>query len=366
MSSLIVEVCVIEEITPHPNADRLERIRVKNWWCISSIGQYKVGDKVVYVPPDAILPEELGERWGISKYCSPLPKEMNGDRPSGLRVRAARFRGEPSFGTIQQLDDPNWEVGRNVIDHYGIKKFEPPVKIYDGDMAPDVPSFHMYTEIENIGNFPNIFQVEEEVVVDEKIHGTNCRIGIVPHPREDTGEIVATFMAGSHEVRRKHYDDKGNPSLYWLPFKDNLQRLLEELYGLNGRQPVIVFGEIFGAGVQDMHYGQKGKSFRAFDISIGGKYMDYDDKIAILEKYGIETVPFLYRGAFSMEMMSMIVDGPTKVCDASDIKEVFKGREGIVIRPVKERFDPEVGRVILKYISVDYHGRKNSDKTEGH
>jgi RNA ligase (TIGR02306 family) len=365
VSSLIVEVCVVEEIAPHPNADRLERVRVKNWWCISSIGQYKVGDKVVYVPPDAVLPEELANRWGISKYCSLLPKEMNGDRPSGLRVRATRFRGEPSFGTIQQLDDPSWEVGRNVLEYYGIKKFEPPVKILEGDIAPNVPLFHAYTDIENIGNFPTVFKEGEEVIVDEKIHGSNCRLGLIPHPREDNGEIVPTFMAGSHSTRRLHYDDKGRPSLYWSPFTENIEELLIDLYQDN-QQPIIVFGEIFGAGVQDMQYGQKGKSFRAFDISVGGKYMSYNDKIKVLEKHKIASVPYLYRGPFSMKKMNDLVDGPTMVCNPEDIRESFKGREGIVIRPLEERFDPEIGRVILKHISVDYHERKNSGKTEGH
>ena len=86
MSSLIVEVCSVKEIATHPNADRLERIRVKNWWCIGSKGHYKVGDKAVYLPPDSIIPEALAERWGIAKYCSPLARGIDGQRPDGLRL----------------------------------------------------------------------------------------------------------------------------------------------------------------------------------------------------------------------------------------------------------------------------------------
>jgi RNA ligase (TIGR02306 family) len=282
-----------------------------------------------------------------------------------LRVRAVRFRGEPSFGTLQQLEDPSWEVGKNVIDHFGITKFDPPPKVIGGDMAPDVPEFHAYTSIENIGNFPNVFKEGEEVIVDEKIHGTNCRIGVVMHPR-DNGELVPTFMAGSHNTRRKRYDDKDKMSLYWTPFNKDVENLLLKLFKDHDKQPVIIFGEIFGQGVQDMKYGQKGRSFRVFDISIGGKYMDYEDKMSILGKHRIKMVPYLYRGPFSMKKMSELVDGPTMVCSAEDIQEPFKGREGIVIRPMKERFDSEIGRTILKYVSVDYHERKNKDKTEDH
>ena len=45
----------------------------------------------------------------------------------------------------------------------------------------------------------------------------------------------------------------------------------------------------------------------------------------------------------------------------------FKGREGMVIRPVKERHSeklPQFGRVVLKSISVDYYERKGG--TEFH
>ena len=42
----------------------------------------------------------------------------------------------------------------------------------------------------------------------------------------------------------------------------------------DAQSSVIVFGEIFGPGIQDMHYGQKGLAYRIFDISVDGKYLD--------------------------------------------------------------------------------------------
>jgi RNA ligase (TIGR02306 family) len=373
MSTLIVDVCAVEEIAPHPDADRIERVRVKNWWCIAGKGQYKVGDKVVYVPPDSVLTEELATRWGIAKYCSQLGKDISGDRPPGLRVRAARFRGVSSFGTIQDLDDPNWEIGRDVREHYGITKYEPPVKASDGDTAPPHESFHAYTGIEALGNFPGVLQDGEEVVVTEKLHGTNCRVGWVFTGKNDHDEEVWEFMAGSHANRRKEFNDKGVRSMYWLPFKEDgqddkvRQLLMRVMLKEDAKAAVIVFGEILGAGVQDMQYGQKGKIFRAFDISVDGRYLDADKLKEYAEFCEVELVPELYRGPYSLAKMDELVDGPTTVCAATDIKEPFKGREGIVIRPVKERFDPILGgRAILKYISVDYHDRKNKDRSEDH
>lgn len=359
MSSLIVEVCEVAEIAVHPNADRIERVRVKNWWCIAGKGHYKLGDKCVYVPPDAVLPKELAERWGIAKFCAPL-------KEGGFRVRAAKFRGERSYGTIQDLDDTTWPVGMDLREHYQITKWEPPPKLWMGDAAPEVEAFHKYTDIEAYGNFPNVFKEGEEVVMDEKIHGTNCRVGLIPV--EDGGMIADVFMGGSHSVRRKQFDNKGNESLYWMPLKIKaVMDLLLYCYAESKGQPVVLFGEIYGPGVQDMHYGLEAKGFRAFDLSVGGRYLDYDAKVALWDKFGVEKVPVIYRGPFSPKVCEELVDGPTTVCEASAIKEPFKGREGIVIRPVKERFDTSLsGRAILKYVSVDYHERKNKDKSEDH
>jgi len=380
MSSLIVEVCAVEEVAPHSNADRLERVRVKGWWCIAPIGQLHVGDKCVYIPPDAVLSEELADRWGISKYCGELAKLPNGERPPGKRVRACRFRGESSFGTLQPLDDPTWEVGRDVREHFGITKYEPPIKSNEGDSAPEIPEFHRYTGIENLANFPTIFSEGEEVVVTEKIHGTNCRIGLAFIPDRD-GHRAWAFVAGSHSIRRYEYSQsesgKRHRSRYWFPLPEGedkydspLANLIEDvLFNEKAESSVIVFGEIFGAGVQDMQYGQKGMSFRIFDISVDGKYIDPDSLLKYCERFEVETVPALYRGPFSLAKMDELVDGPTTICDPSEIKEPFKGREGIVIRPVNERYNFDLGgdgRVILKYISADYHERRNKNCTEDH
>ncbi len=362
MSSLIVDVCTIDEIQPHGNADRLERVRAKGWWCIASKGHYKVGDKVVYFPPDSIVPKALAVRWGVAKYCTPIPNE-----PEKLRIRASRFRGVASFGMVQDLDDPNWDVGVNLVDHFGVTKYEPPLKASDGDAAAPIAAFHAYTNIEHLGNFPDVFKAGEEVTITEKIHGTNCRIGLVMIPGED-GLPRWEVVAGSHAVRRKEIDANDKPSRYWWPVNANVKALLHMLKDLRGAtHGVILFGEIFGAGVQDMKYGQSSLAFRVFDIAIDGQYLDSHEVTAFVKARDIEYVPVLYRGPYSLTIANQFVDGPTTICAADQIRESFKGREGIVIRPAKERFDPIMGgRAILKYISADYHDRRNENETEDH
>src|ERR1700760_222447 len=144
MSSLIVEISKIEKIFPHPNAERLELAHVKGWQCVVPKGRYGAGDLVTYVPPDCVLPEALSDRLGITKYLS-----------KG-RVRCARLRGEPSFGVIIDLENPDWTVGQDVAGFYGITKYVPPIRAQVGDAEPPHPLFVSYTEIENMRNFPAV------------------------------------------------------------------------------------------------------------------------------------------------------------------------------------------------------------------
>lgn len=359
MSTLVVEVCEVKAVYPHPNADAIEFITVKGWPVIvqKALG-LKVGDRVVYFPPDSVMTPELAERLGITKYLAPLPAEIDGTRKPGLRVRAARLRGEASYGTIDHHVDPDWEVGRDVKDDYGVTKFEPPIRPSDGDSLPSVAAFHGYTDIENIRNFPGVLRPGEEVVITEKLHGKNCRLGLI-RTSDAAGECFE-FMAGSNDVRRKEVDAKGRPSDYWRPMTDNVRDLLRHLSG--GERSAILFGELYGSGVQDMAYGldNGAKGFRAFDIAVDGKYLDYDEKVETLERFHVEMVPHLYRGPFAWEVVEVHTFGPTTLCP-TELAGRFKGREGCVVTPLKERYDADLGgngRVILKSISADYLARK--------
>src|ERR1700694_2821078 len=102
MSSLIIEVCRVDKVEPHPNADRMCICTVKGWRVCAGRSpetgrcQFEAGDKCVYVPPDSVLPPALSDRLHVTKYLSALAGNANGVRPPGGRVRVARLRGEPS------------------------------------------------------------------------------------------------------------------------------------------------------------------------------------------------------------------------------------------------------------------------------
>jgi RNA ligase (TIGR02306 family) len=380
MSSLIVQVCRVDDVQEHPNADRMAIATVKGWkTCIrkdpeTGRTQFEVGDKCVYFPPDSVMPPPLVERLGVANLLATLP----GGAPGG-RVKSKRLRGYRSEGLIMGIDsckgdNPDWEIGTDVKDHYGVTKWEPPLTATDGDAERPHSRFHAYTDIERIQNFPGVIKDGEEVVFTEKLHGKNCRIGLILDTN-DEGEAERVWMAGSHGVRRKEFDAKGRKSDFWevrtcgmIALCDELSRTeVDEQY-----RSVILFGEIIGSGIQDMAYGLTNgqKTFRLFDIAVDRKYLDFDRKVKLCQKYAVEMVPVLYRGPFSEAVLEQYTSGPTTMCPP-DKAGKFKGREGVVVTPVVERDDDPTmmasstnGRVILKSISVDYEDRKGG--TDGH
>ena len=329
MSTLIVEVCRIENVSAHGNADALELAQIKGWQCVIPKGQDAAGDLVTYIPIDAVIPIEHSDRWGFTKYLS------NG------RVRCAKLRGEPSFGVIVSLENTDWTEGEDVKDFYGITKYTPPLKISAGDAAPSHPLFPEYTDVENLRNFPSVLTGGEDVVVTEKLHGTSCRIGLIE------GEL----MAGSMSVRRVRPESLAD-SIYWQPLETHgVQPLLEHL-GQTARQ-VILYGEVFGSKIQNLNYGLVGTlGFRAFDLLVDGKYLSADAFFGACAEFGVETVPVLYRGPYDLGTIKVLSEGPTTL-GADHI------REGVVVKPAAERTDPKVGRVCLKYIGDPYLFAKN-------
>lgn len=330
MSSLLVTIREIKDIQPHPYADKLELVTIDGWTIVSQKDLHKKGDTVIYVPPDSILPLELSERLGVTKYLSKQ------------RVKSVKLRGIISCGLIIK-NEGNWPLGHDLSSYYGIAKYEPPEPDEENIKEPE--GFDRYTDIENWNNYPNVFKNNEEVVITEKIHGTNFRCGLINN----------NFYVGSHHCT-KAYNEK---NLYWqIAIKHDLENKIKNNFDPDFNW--MFYGEIFGK-VQDLKYGLNNNcELRLFDISQSGEYLNtYDNLNYILEASKIlevPAVPILYQGPYSIDLIDTLCQG-----------QAFQGnhiREGIVIKPVVERLDPTIGRVILKKINPEYLVRK--DGTEYH
>jgi hypothetical protein len=123
---------------------------------------------------------------------------------------------------------------------------------------------------------------------------------------------------------------------------------------------LVFFGEVAGQ-VKGFRYDSKvveGRLepvlyfFDIWDIK-SQKYLDYDDRLAILRELGLPSAPELYRGPWL---------GKEKMYPYAEGKTTTKGghvREGFVLVPVKERFEPKLGgRMQIKLVGEGYNLQK--------
>jgi ATP-dependent RNA circularization protein (DNA/RNA ligase family) len=125
--------------------------------------------------------------------------------------------------------------------------------------------------------------------------------------------------------------------------KANLEQKLSQ------RPGIVLFGEVFGK-VQDLKYDRE-LDFAAFDAYSmkENRYLDFQEFAYLCIELGIKMAPILYRGPWKPELAELR-NGKSELANHL--------REGFVIRPTIEKWDLEIGRLILKYVGEDYLERK--------
>jgi RNA ligase (TIGR02306 family) len=359
MSDIRVTIETIDSIHAHPNADRLEIAHILGTQTIVPKGEFQPGQRVVFFPPDILLPPDVSTDLGVQKYLKhALWEDADGICKCQCRVAACRLRGIPSYGFVTPVPElppfPCFET--DLTDYYRARKYEPPVKLtMSGDAMAEPVNFPRYTDIQHYYRYADVIVPGTPVRVTEKTHGTNCRLGCI------NIDGLMGFVCGSHRTAQKERDANGRPSLYWEPLNSDpkVQTALQQLGAIGD---TIIYCEIFGPGIQDMDYGvRQGKiGFRVFDISINGRYLNWGDLHTYCVGFGLQLVPTIFVGPFDPEKVQEWTNGPTLLTDADKIKAKFKGREGCVITPLTEMYNPDLGRVILKSVSADYLDRKGA------
>jgi RNA ligase (TIGR02306 family) len=382
MSDINITIEAITKIEPCANADKLEVAKILGTQTVVPKGQFKVGQLVVYFPPDVLIPADMSKALGVDKY---LKHATFDGQKIACRVAACRLRGTPSYGFIVPLNAYEADLahrgaiqaGVDMTSAFKAVKYEPPVRVYRGSgggtgevwggLAQQPDNFHRYTDIQNFWKYHQAFTEGVPVRVTEKIHGVNSRVGLL---RVD-GEW--NFHAGSHNTARKKIDPEGRESVYWYPLQqEGVLNLLTHVCDnwSNDGEPtndVILFGELYGLGVQDLDYavpaGEIG--WRCYDCSVNGRYLDWSLLVSMCLFFGVPVVPVLYTGPYYAGLVDDLTNGPTTVVDPSTVKAKFRGREGIIITSLVETFSDVIGgRLILKSVSADYRDRKGA-KDEG-
>lgn len=322
MSTHSVNVIAIEKVLPHGNAERLEIVPVNGWQAVVKKGQFKPGDAAIYIEPDYTVPTARPEFEFLAREGR--------DRH---RLKAVRLRGALSYGLLIPVPDELSDrgIGANVMADLGIERYEPPIKLARSDELPADQWPSVYSskfDVENLQRFSAVLQAGEPVIVTEKIHGANARYLVAD----------GIFYMGSRNNWLKPDVPHG-----WKRAADNDPRILAWCSANPG---VVLYGEIYGA-VQSLKYGApKDIRFAAFAASDKGEWVDTG---ALLDDETLPTVPVLFRGPFSPDVLALAEEDSAVVG-----AEPGHMREGIVIVPEREQRHDDIGRVALKHISNRY------------
>lgn len=362
MSTHVIPVVEVKDIRPHPNADRLELVTVNGWQCAIQKDSFKPGDLAVYIEPDYMVP--------VTRPEFAFLKDPHKFDQTHARIKARRLRGEMSYGLLIPVPkkdngslcdcaqcEETYNVGDNLIDQLGIHRWEPPMVGKHSTsglelgkkFCPPLEATERKFDMENINNFPGVLDYTiENVVITEKIHGTNARY------LWWEGE----FYIGSRSrwLKRPSAEElaaQGGKLDVWHTVADRLPEI-EKWCRVN--EGTILYGEIYG-NVQDLKYGLHNDAtfagFAAYDC-VANQWIPTDILLKMLALYKVPTVPLLWVGTIRFEELAALLETDSKVATAPD-KHMM---EGVVITPLVERRDPRVGRVCFKLISTRYWTRK--------
>ena len=362
-------------ILEHPNADALELAEVGLYRAVVRKGEFKTGDYALYIPEQAILPPELLEELGLTGKLAGKDKNrvkavrLRGELSQGIVCRPAALRGDPDL--VKLLDDDGAPTipQPDYADLLGITKWVPPIPV---GMAGDVeaaPNLLRWIDIENIKRYPGMFEPGEEVIATEKIHGTCFLLTYDVYEEEF---IVTSKGMGGKNLALKESDS----NLYWRAARRfDLKNLAREIADAFNSGRVGLFGEVFGKGVQDLHYGRDAGhddtlGFALFDAMVqdpdgdtrflSAAFFNTNVKNAAFKARAmVPTAPVLYEGPYDYDLLAKLAEGKEQVSG----KELHI-REGLVVRPLREqRSELTGGRKIAKFVSDAYLTR-GGDATE--
>jgi RNA ligase (TIGR02306 family) len=336
MSTHGVYIQEISNLRKHPNADTLSVGEINGWQVVVRTADFTEGERVVYVEPDYCVPVAEGTPFHF------LASKAKGDF---YRVKATKLRGVVSYGLVikTNIDAP---VGTNVMDAYGIIRYEAPVKenvqLSGDEVALPKGIVTAKFDLENFKHFPDFFHPDEIVYVTEKVHGCNARYM----------NIDGQIYVGSRNRWLKRPEAGEKLPVWWKVYEENyeLQRLLRH-------NPNVMFvGEIYGP-VQSLDYGKKTPDIVFFPVSYfvaDGifKQMDCWRTLDFLRDAGCSIAPILYHGEYK---------GYTINTEIDSILATFNGKpgqimEGVVIQSTDpHRMGPTIHSVrALKFISERY------------
>lgn len=339
----------------HPDADSLSLVHIYNWQVVTKTADWETIPKVgAYIQPDSIVDVTRPEFSWLKRH----PDDV---KPH--KVRVIRLRKALSQGLLIPAPE-GFNIGDDAAEYLGVRHYEPPTQEELDSQGGDSASAEAYTgpqvhvptyDIESMYRYAAAFKSGEQVYVTEKLHGQNTKYMF-------DGERM---WAGT----RKEWKKPGAGST-WEVLNYN-QWILDFCRAYPMR---VLYGELFG-WVQTLHYGAMPGEFwfRAFDVFDQASYWSPTLFRHVFTPE--QRVPDLGDVPFDFEMLQGLAEGDTTLPVppshanfaihlpplANTNKRGKDGktpipnmREGIVVKPMEERYEHSLGRVVLKLVSNTY------------
>lgn len=356
-SRKLATIQTITELNPIENADAIEVATVLGWNVVVKKNEFRVGDKVVYIEIDSILPER---HW--AEFL----------RKNNFRIKTVRLRGQVSQGICFPLNILESDVFKrtlclkvnketNNLEPY--LNFQPLKMDDDGFYYIEVPSLKIeddvdVTEILGVtkyepkvrgdggfiggkfkGNFPSFLIKTDETRIQsltpllEKYKGTSCSI------TEKLDGCSATYyfkngVFGVCSRNREVVEDDSN--VFWKMVK---KYELREV--LNDMGNYAIQGEIVGPKIQDNKLQLSEVDLKIFDIfDIDNyEYLNYPKFCDFIEHYELPQVPHL-----KLVNLNQSIDELVKLSTRKSKLNDKVWAEGIVIRSIDTINDFELKR----------------------
>ncbi|MDP2860882.1 MAG: RNA ligase (ATP) [bacterium] len=315
----------IKNLEAIPEAQQIEKATILGWSVVVKKGEFKIGDPCVYVEIDSILP--------------PKP-EFEFLAKNKYRIKTVRLRGQISQGIcfpLSILPAGDYAEGQNLTEILGVIKYEPPIPAHlAGKIKGEFPSFIPKTDEPRIQTCPEVLEKYRnlEFYATEKIDGTSMTVFV----KDGEPEICSRRLLLVFDPE----------NTYWKVVRQ--LNLLEKLKSV--REKYAVQGELSGEGIQKnilKIHGQKLFVFNIYDFS-SGKYLEWEKVKQICVDWGLETPPEVYESLF----LPKTVDEVVKLATRKSVINPEAWAEGLVFRPLKERFDPDLGRLSFKAVNPEF------------
>lgn len=320
------KLATIEEIKEKKaieGADRIEAVRVREWWVVSKKDEFQVGDKCVYFEIDSFLPVKPEYEF-LLKGSAPKKMIVDGQERLGIRLKTIKLRGQISQGLVLPMLkhlDPLMEIGTDVTEALDIIKYEPPMPVeLTGKAKGYFPGFLPKTDEERIQNMAHVLS---GYYVTEKLDGTSTTFY-----KKD-----GVFGVCSRNLELV----EGDTTQWRIAKKYDLANKLPEGFAIQC--------ELIGEGIQKNPLKQTGQDIYCFNVYkiTDAIYLGYADFIGFCNSLGIKTVPIIN----------------DQYAIPATVEEILKDAEGkSILNPLCER----EGIVVRSKIEMKYNGNRLSFK----